>query len=155
MSFPYYLTTDLASHLMWREDCIDIYVHIYTSTWIIEITRLTVWQPLLAYYKLNISTDFWQTRIVTIKDKSTKKKRNSLIFIFLFSTNNSIQYYSFICTLLNHFNDDKWLIRSIWAINGILTGTTTPGQSENKEMVGKLSSTSRKAPGLGPRHQRI
>ena len=48
----------------------------------------------------------------------------------LSNTNNSIQNNSFVCTQLNGFKSSKWLNSSVWPIDGTLTGTTTPGQSE-------------------------
>ena len=36
---------------------------------------------------------------------------------------------SSFCIQLNAFKYGKWLNSSIWPIDGILTGTTTPGQS--------------------------
>ena len=42
-----------------------------------------------------------------------------------------IQFKSLVHTQLNGFKLSKWSNRSLWPIDGTLTGTSTPGQSES------------------------
>ena len=75
--------------------------------------------------------------------------------VLLSNTNNVIQHYSLVCTQLNAFKHNKWLNSSIWPKDGILTGTTTQGQSEpgsngNEEILHiPQSSRSRASPSDG------
>ena len=45
--------------------------------------------------------------------------------VLLSNTNNSIEYSSLVCSPFNGFKYNKWYNSAIWTIDGALTGTTT------------------------------